>query len=44
MDKIVHENTNEPSNPFDFTKIKVVIKRPKQDESEVIYLDREWAK
>lgn len=30
--------------PFDFTKIKVVIRRPKQDECETIFLDRKWAK
>lgn len=30
--------------PFDFTKIKVVIRRPKQEECETIFLDRKWAK
>lgn len=30
--------------PFDFKKVKVVIKRPKQDECETIFLDREWAR
>ena len=51
LEKIHHDTSNlndSPSKPkvvypFDFNKIKVVIKRPKQEDSETIYLDRKWA-
>lgn len=29
---------------FDFSKIKIVIKRPKEKENEIVYLDRNWSK
>jgi hypothetical protein len=30
--------------PFDITKIKIVVKRPKEKEPDIIYLDRKWSR
>jgi hypothetical protein len=32
------------NTPFDFTKIRVVINRPKERQPDVIYLDRAWSR
>lgn len=43
MKEVVSKNTGK-TPPFDFNKIKIVIKKSKDKEPEVIFLDRKWSK
>ena len=41
--EVVNKNSGK-TPPFDFNKIKIVIKKSKDKEPEIIFLDRKWAK
>lgn len=43
MKEVLGSNTGKKA-PFDFSKIKIVIKRPKEKEPDTIFLDRKWAR